>query len=107
MLNVLKVFKSLRNGDYLRLGRGVLDHRGGVCPHAPFSFASTERASLINLNGKEEMVSRQRSLEGHANVTPYGSSHVLAEFTVRAQVQFHCHDLEREDMAMMANFTVV
>ncbi|WP_026820837.1 multicopper oxidase family protein [Arthrobacter castelli] len=42
------------------------------------------------------------------NVTPYGVVEVLVEFTgFRGKYLVHCHNLEHEDMAMMANFTVV
>ena len=42
------------------------------------------------------------------NVTPYGVVEVLVRFTgFRGKYMLHCHNLEHEDMAMMANFTVV
>ena len=42
------------------------------------------------------------------NLTPHGNVEVLVKFTgFKGRYMLHCHNLEHEDMAMMANFTVV
>lgn len=42
------------------------------------------------------------------SVTPYGVVEVLVKFSgFRGKHMLHCHNLEHEDIAMLANFTVV
>ena len=42
------------------------------------------------------------------NLTPHGNVEVLVKFSgFKGRYMLHCHNLEHEDMAMMANFTVV
>ena len=42
------------------------------------------------------------------NLKPHGNVEVLVKFTgFKGRYMLHCHNLEHEDMAMMANFTVV
>ncbi len=51
---------------------------------------------------------RKRGWKDTVRVTPYGVVDVLVKFThFRGLYMLHCHNLEHEDMAMMANFSVV
>ncbi|RBP67160.1 FtsP/CotA-like multicopper oxidase with cupredoxin domain [Brevibacterium sanguinis] len=50
----------------------------------------------------------KRGWKDTVRVTPYGVVEVLVTFPrFRGLYMLHCHNLEHEDMAMMANFTVV
>lgn len=62
---------------------------------------------VIEEYGKE-VPEEERGWKDTVNVAPYGTVDVLIRFTDFTGVyMLHCHNLEHEDMAMMANFTVV
>ncbi|MFW6597050.1 multicopper oxidase family protein [Propionibacteriaceae bacterium Y2011] len=59
----------------------------------------------VNGRGVEQA---ERGWKDTVNVTPYGHVEVLVRFPdhIRGTSMLHCHNLEHEDMAMMANYTI-
>jgi spore coat protein A len=56
-------------------------------------------------NGPEET---DAGWKDTVDVRPYETVQVLVDFTgYRGRYMLHCHNLEHEDMAMMANFDIV
>ena len=62
---------------------------------------------VLSRGGRRPAADR-RGLEGHRRPTAVRGRDVLVRFDgYRGRYVFHCHNLEHEDMAMMANFEVV